>query len=136
MQNVVKITSCCVTSLLRRIISSKLHSTAACALYLSLAFAFFSAAACIKRQYVDVTKTAKDQQPVQANAANQAKRININTASAEELEKLPGIGKALAERIIEHREKYGTFRRVEHLIMVRGISDQKFRALRDLVTVD
>ncbi len=52
-----------------------------------------------------------------------------------ELEKLPGIGKGLAERIIDHREKFGSFRRIEHLIIVRGISDRRFRALRDLITV-
>ena len=63
-------------------------------------------------------------------------RININTASVKELEKLPGIGKGLAERIVEHREKYGPFRRAEHLIMVRGISDKRFRALRDSITVE
>jgi competence ComEA-like helix-hairpin-helix protein len=63
-------------------------------------------------------------------------RININTASARELEKLPGIGKGLAARIVEHREKYGLFRRPEHLIMVRGISDKRFRTLRNLITVE
>lgn len=63
-------------------------------------------------------------------------RININTAPAKEIEALPGIGKGLAERIVEHREKYGPFRRAEHLMMVRGISDTRFRALRDLVTID
>jgi len=57
-------------------------------------------------------------------------RININTASANELETLPGIGRGLAARIIEHREKHGSFRRPEHLIIVRGISDRRFRALR------
>jgi len=63
-------------------------------------------------------------------------RININTASAEELEKLPGIGQALAARIVEHREKYGPFRKPEHLIIVRGISDTRFRALENLITVE
>ena len=63
-------------------------------------------------------------------------RININTASATELEKLPGIGKALAARIVEHREKYGAFRRAEHLIMVRGFSDRRFRALQEMITVE
>lgn len=65
-----------------------------------------------------------------------AKRININTAPAKELEALPGIGRGLAARIVEHREKYGSFRRTEHLIIVRGISDARFRALRDLVSVE
>ena len=42
----------------------------------------------------------------------------------------------LAERIIEHREKFGPFRRPEHLIIVRGISDKRFRALQNLITVN
>ena len=77
--------------------------------------------------------------PVQITAATNQRTspcTNINTASVKELEKLPGIGKGLAERIVEHREKYGPFRRPEHLIMVRGISDKRFRALRDLITVE
>ena len=61
--------------------------------------------------------------------------ININTASANELETLPGIGEGLAERIVEHRDKFGPFRRPEHLLIVRGLSDKRFRALRDLITV-
>ena len=65
-----------------------------------------------------------------------SRRININTASANELETLPGIGKGLAARIVEHRKEYGPFRRPEHLIMVRGISDARFRALRELITVE
>ena len=64
------------------------------------------------------------------------RRTNINTAPAEELEILPGIGKALAQRIIEHRETYGPFRRPQHLIIVRGLSEKRFRALKDLITVD
>lgn len=59
--------------------------------------------------------------------------VDINSASIDELERLPTIGKTLAERIVEHREKYGKFRRVEHLIIVRGMSDRKFRNIRHLV---
>lgn len=62
--------------------------------------------------------------------------ININTASEEELAKLPRIGKEYARRIIEYREKYGGFRRAEDLILVRGISDKKFREIRSLVKVE
>jgi len=42
----------------------------------------------------------------------------------------------MAERIVEHREKFGRFRRPEHLIMVRGISDKRFRALQTSITVE
>ncbi|MDT5263293.1 MAG: competence protein ComEA [Acidobacteriota bacterium] len=62
--------------------------------------------------------------------------ISINDASREELEKLPGIGPALAARIVEHRERYGRFRRAEHLLMVRGISERLFRQLRPYVTAE
>jgi competence protein ComEA len=60
--------------------------------------------------------------------------VNINEASREELERLPGIGPALAARIIEHRERYGRFRRAEHLLVVRGISERRFRQLRPYLT--
>jgi competence ComEA-like helix-hairpin-helix protein len=87
--------------------------------------------ACAKRSY-QVAKANDQHSQTVANS----QRININTASAKELEVLPGIGKGLAERIIEHREKYGSFRRAEHLIIVRGISERRFRELRDLITVE
>jgi competence protein ComEA len=60
--------------------------------------------------------------------------VNVNDASREELERLPGIGPGLAARIVEHRERYGRFRRAEHLLMVRGISERRFRQLRPYVT--
>lgn len=65
-----------------------------------------------------------------------ARLINVNTASAEELEKLPGIGRGLAARIITYRKEYGRFRRPAHLLMVRGISARRFRALQALITTE
>ena len=62
--------------------------------------------------------------------------ININTAGVAELEKLPRIGSETALKIVEHREKYGAFRRAENLILVEGMSDKKFRGLRSLVKVE
>ena len=62
--------------------------------------------------------------------------IDINTASSAELEKLPGIGPGLAARIVEHRQRYGRFRRVEHLIMVRGIGDRRFRKMRAFIRAE
>jgi len=95
---------------------------------------------CVKRQRESILLNqlpATAAQPNQSLSENPAStRININTASAEELEKLPGIGRGFAQRIVEHREKYGSFRRPEHLIMVRGISDKRFRALRELIAVE
>lgn len=62
--------------------------------------------------------------------------ININTASAEELAKIPHIGEKAAAKIVEHREKYGPFRRPEHLMLVDGISDKKFRLIRSLIKTE
>ncbi|MBD0373021.1 MAG: helix-hairpin-helix domain-containing protein [Pyrinomonadaceae bacterium] len=66
--------------------------------------------------------------------SGQTALVNINTATSEELEKLPGIGRVLAERIVSYREQYGRFRRAEHLIMVRGIGERRFRRLRPFIT--
>jgi competence protein ComEA len=61
--------------------------------------------------------------------------ININTASASELDLLPGIGPSLANKIIEHRQSYGPFTSIEDIINVSGIGPAKFEELRDLITV-
>ena len=73
---------------------------------------------------------------VKNTSENSGKAVNINNASISELETLPGIGEEFARRIIEHRGKNGKFQRVEGLILVRGMSDKRFRELRDLVKVE
>jgi competence protein ComEA len=67
-------------------------------------------------------------------ADDRGARININTATADELEALPGIGEVIARRIIAYREQNGPFRSVDDLIHVQGISDQTIDEIRDLVT--
>lgn len=61
--------------------------------------------------------------------------VNLNTASAVQLEALPGIGKATAERIVEYRQKSGGFKKTEDLMNVRGIGEKNFLKLKPLVTV-
>lgn len=61
--------------------------------------------------------------------------VNINTASADELDTLPGVGPATAEAIIAYREQSGPFTSVDQLLDVRGIGDAKLAQLRDLVTI-
>ena len=96
----------------------------------------FSATSCAKRSRATAPNAAPTSPANHTLASSTTQTLNLNTASAKELEVLPGIGKGLAERIVEHREKYGPFRRAEHLMMVRGISETRFRAVRDLVTVE
>jgi len=62
--------------------------------------------------------------------------ININQATKEQLSELPNIGEKTAENIIEHREKYGRFRKIEHLLLVPGISDRKFREIKNLIRTE
>ncbi|WP_433051300.1 helix-hairpin-helix domain-containing protein [Dactylosporangium sp. CS-033363] len=61
--------------------------------------------------------------------------INLNTASVADLQKLPGIGEVLAQRIVEFRDGHGGFRAVTDLRQVEGIGDAKFAQLKDKVTV-
>ncbi|MDT4897311.1 MAG: competence protein ComEA [Acidobacteriota bacterium] len=91
---------------------------------------------CVKlpRRFLDAS--GQSAPPVSQARAADAPVININTASTEELEKLPGIGRGLAARIIAHRNEYGRFRRPEHVMMVRGISARRFSAMRALITVE
>ena len=61
--------------------------------------------------------------------------VDLNTATAEQLETLPGVGPATAAAIIADRGAHGPFRSVNDLGRVRGIGDAKLAQLRDLVTV-
>lgn len=72
--------------------------------------------------------------PAGAGGASGA-RLNLNTASQSDLEQLPGIGPALAARIIDFRERNGGFRSVNDLQKVSGIGPKKFEQLKDHVTV-
>lgn len=61
--------------------------------------------------------------------------ININTATLDELETLPGIGPALGQRILDYREQHGPFRSVDDLLNVSGIGEKRLADLRPKVTV-
>ena len=61
--------------------------------------------------------------------------LNLNTATLEQLEALPGIGRSTAQRILEHRQKSGGFKKVEDLMQVKGIGEKSFLKLKPLITV-
>ena len=62
-------------------------------------------------------------------------KININTASASELDKLPGVGEAIAKKIIEYREYNGNFSSIEEIKNVSGIGYSKFEKMKDYICV-
>ena len=61
--------------------------------------------------------------------------VNLNTASATDLEALPGIGAKTAARIVEYRQKNGPFKKVEELMNVRGVGEKNFLKLKPQITV-
>ena len=72
--------------------------------------------------------------PAPAPAASKA-TINLNTATLDQLETLPGIGRKTAERILEQRQKSGGFKKIEELMNVKGIGEKSFLKIKPMVFV-
>lgn len=62
-------------------------------------------------------------------------KININTATLEQLQLLPGIGESIAQRIIDYRAQNGNFTATEDLMKVSGIGEKKFDNIKDYITI-
>jgi len=74
-------------------------------------------------------------QTQQQTAQPSAPTLNLNTATQAELEKLPGVGPAMAKLILEYRQKNNGFKKIEELMNVKGIGEKSFLKLKPLVTV-
>ena len=68
--------------------------------------------------------------PAFAAASTPSGKINLNTATVSQLEDLPGVGPALAARIVEHRQKNGAFKSVEDLMAIKGIGEKNFAKIQ------
>lgn len=84
--------------------------------------------ACAERKKIEFSEANFPQ--IESNA------INLNTATLNELKKLPGIGESLAREIIEYRDQNGKFRRPEELLMIKGMGEKKFRELRPFIKTE
>ena len=90
-------------------------------------FAFILAAASLLFLFSGAALAQKKNPP--------AKPVDLNSASVEQLQQVPGIGPATAKSIVNFREKSGPFQRVEDLLAIRGISKQALERMRPYVTV-
>lgn len=70
------------------------------------------------------------------DALREVRRVGINTASSEELQRLPGIGPAIADRIVEYRARYGLFQSVEELTAVKGIGPKTLAKLEPQIVLN
>ena len=82
--------------------------------------------------------TPRPQGATAAQASSQspaAVTVNLNTATQDQLEKLPGVGPKTAVRIIEYRQKNGGFKKIEELMNVRGVGEKSFLRIKSQLTV-
>jgi competence protein ComEA len=64
-----------------------------------------------------------------------SEKVNLNSATSEQLQVIPGIGPATAKNILEYRAKVGKFNKIEEVINVKGIGEKKFQKIKDRLTV-
>lgn len=71
----------------------------------------------------------------QKSAVTPSEKINLNTATSEQLQSIPGIGPATAKSILDYRSKVGKFNKIEEIINVKGIGEKKFQKIKDRLAV-
>jgi competence protein ComEA len=79
-------------------------------------------------------QTAAPKAPAASAKASSA-IVNLNTATAADLQTLPGIGAKTAERILDYRQKNGPFKKIEELMNIRGVGEKNFLKLKNQITV-
>ena len=82
----------------------------------------------------DIPETPNQQEEVETPQETVPQIVNINTATVQDLESLPGIGPVMAQRIVDYRNEHGPFKSVEELTKVKGIGESKLEELLDLIT--
>lgn len=81
------------------------------------------------------SKEATNSTPSSSTSDTASKKVNINTATQEELDALPGIGPSIAAKIIDYREQNGKFNSIEEIKEVSGIGDAKYEKIKDSITI-
>lgn len=86
-----------------------------------------------KESGIDQTKEKKEE--TANNLDKTTGKINLNTATLNELDELPGIGPAIAQRIIDYRKEKGKFTQIEQIKEVKGIGESKFEKVKDYICI-
>jgi competence protein ComEA len=96
----------------------------------------FVCAVCVLMLSVAPTATpAQKKSAKPGNTTAVTTPVNINTATAAQLEVLPGLGPKTAQLIVEHRQKSGGFKKIEELMNIKGIGEKSFLKLKPMITV-
>ena len=102
---------------------------------LSLLLLAVALASCERRERHSATNSKALSQTERTPSKPTQSCVNLNTATEEELTRLPGVGEVIAERIISYRERHGPFRRPEEIIIIEGFSEKKYRAITGMICV-
>ncbi|MDO8885858.1 helix-hairpin-helix domain-containing protein [Candidatus Oleimmundimicrobium sp.] len=94
------------------------------------------AAKLIDGQKIYVPKVGEDLPPEIFEASAVLGPVNINAATAKQLEELPGIGEVIAQRIVDYRIEHGGFKTIDELLEVEGIGAKKFESIKDRVVAN
>jgi len=90
----------------------------------------------LNKSYISIQEPASVQtKATESGSQEYDGKIDINTATVQQLQMLPGIGETIAQRIIDYRTEHGNFDKTEDLMNVSGIGEKKFENIRDYIKV-
>ncbi len=85
---------------------------------------------------IEISQSSQTDETVSSESEIKDGKININTATAEQLQLLPGIGEVIAQRIVDYRTESGPFKSVDDLLNVSGIGETKLEQIRPYAKVE